>query len=125
MRKTILVVEDDLDLRETMLQVLEGAGYDVVLAANGKEALDALLTRRKISLILLDLSMQEVDGLEFRRRQLANPNLSKVPLVLLSGSSEDQSDEEALDFVGSLKKPFGEDDLLRLVSRYCGNDPEP
>ena len=120
MRKRILVVEDDRDLRETILAALEGEGFDVDTAANGREALDALETRRQTSLILLDLRMPVMDGLEFRRRQLASPLLASVPVVLLSGDSRGDQQASSLGFALSMKKPIGEPDLLAVVRRFCG-----
>ncbi len=117
----ILVVEGDLDLRETILDILEGAGFDVILAADGQEALDAVPARRRISLILLDPHLPSMDGLEFRRRQLQNPNLSGAPLVLLSSEPETRSEAETLGSVCALKEPFKEEDLLRIAARYCGD----
>src|SRR5712692_2054980 len=118
MRNTILVVEDDTDLRETILDVLESAGFDVAIASNGQEALQALDSNRRTSLILLDLRMPVVDGFEFRRRQLQNPRLACVPVILLSGDSHGQHQAERLGFACSVKKPFGVSDLLTLVRRY-------
>ena len=120
MRNAILVVEDDNDLRATLLEVLEGAGFDVIMAANGQEALRALASERTTSLILLDLKMPVMDGLEFRRRQLENPRLASVPVVLVSGDSRGQSEAGRLGFACSVKKPFGVTDLLATVRRYCG-----
>lgn len=120
MRNAILVVEDDNDLRATLLEVLEGAGLDVIMAANGQEALRALASERATSLILLDLKMPVMDGLEFRRRQLENPRLASVPVVLVSGDSRGQSEADRFGFACSVKKPFGVTELLAIVRRYCG-----
>ncbi len=120
MPQRILVVEDDRDLRETIVDVLAGAGYEVSLAGNGEEALDALRTKRRTSLILLDLRMPVMDGFEFRRRQLANPGFASVPVVLLSSDSRGDRQADEFGFACSIKKPFGIRDLLALVRRYCG-----
>ena len=122
MRRTVLVVEDDSDLRDAILDVLESAGFDAVMAGNGQEAFEALRDRREPALILLDLEMPVMDGFELRRRLLESPGLSAIPVVLLSGDSKDQKQAGNLGFARSLKKPFGEEDLLRIVSQYCGDN---
>ena len=116
----ILAVEDDADLRGTILEVLENAGFDVVMAANGQEALQALALDRRTSLILLGLKMPVMDGLEFRCRKLQNPLLASVPVALVSGDSRGQAEANRLGFAGSLKKPFGVPELLALARRTEG-----
>jgi CheY-like chemotaxis protein len=119
MRKTVLVVEDDADLREAIADVLSSAGLDVVTAGNGREALDALRDLREPALVLLDLKMPVMDGFEFRRRLLETPGVSEVPVVFLSGDSKSQRRARSPDSARSLRKPFREEDLLRVVARYC------
>ncbi len=119
MRKLILVVEDDPDLRETLLEVLEDEGFEVLMAADGGEALAALEERRGAALVVLDLGMLGMDGLEFLRRQLASPVLSSVPVVVLSGDSKGQNKARTMGFGQILAKPFREEDLLQVVSASC------
>jgi len=119
MRKLILVVEDDPDLRETLLEVLEDEGFEVLMAADGGEALAALEERRGAALVVLDLGMLGMDGLEFLRRQLASPVLSSVPVVVLSGDSKGQNKARTMGFGRILAKPFREEDLLQVVSASC------
>jgi CheY-like chemotaxis protein len=121
MRREILVVEDDLDLREAILDILDSAGFDAVFAGNGQEALEALRDRRQPALILLDSRMPITDGLELRRRLLERPGFSAIPIVLVSGDSKDRKQAGDLGFARSLEKPFGEEDLLQILSQYCGD----
>jgi CheY-like chemotaxis protein len=120
-QRTVLVVEDDSDLREAILDVLESAGLGVVTAGNGQEALDAIRERGEPSLILADLKMPVMDGFELRRRLLEIPSLTAVPFVLLSGDSRAEQQAKTLGFARLLKKPFGEGDLLRTVAQTCSN----
>jgi len=116
MRQLILVVEDDSDLRETLLDVLDRAGFDVVIAANGLEALATLEGGRRAALVLLDLHMPVMDGLEFRRRQLESLDLSNVPVLVITGDRQSQREAAHLGFEWFLSKPFGEEDLLKSVT---------
>src|SRR5207249_387698 len=81
---TVLVVEDDFDLRDALVPILEYEGHRVVSAANGREALDWLHAMPPPSLILLDLMMPVMNGEEFRAEQLRDPALASIPGVILS-----------------------------------------
>ena len=119
MRKMILVVEDDPDLRETLLQFFEGEGHEVRVAADGREALDVLASRGGASLVLLDLRMPEMDGLEFIRSLAGHPQLASAPVVVLTADSKGEGEAQRLGFSRALSKPFSEQALLRLISDYC------
>jgi CheY-like chemotaxis protein len=118
-RKTVLVVEDDAAICESLVQVLEDEGYAGVRALNGREALDLL--RRMTDppcLILLDLMMPEMNGWEFRQAQLTDTQLRQIPVVVLTAHGR-----RAMDELGSpaafLRKPIAIDTLLRAVERHC------
>jgi CheY-like chemotaxis protein len=116
----VLIVEDDVDLREMMAQLLALEGFHAEAVANGRDALDYLEKGHYPDLILLDLMMPVMDGWEFRRRQRSNPRLAAVPVVVLSAL--DQSRSADLGSTAFLKKPLDFDRLLELVRRYCRND---
>lgn len=80
---TLLVVEDNPDLRSALVEVLTDEGYSVLAAENGEEALQ-VLSGVTVSAILLDLEMPFMDGREFLRRRAKSPELSKIPVVVLS-----------------------------------------
>ena len=103
-RPSILVVDDDEDIRHTLASLLEAEGYDASVAADGQDALRALAEKPLPDLILLDLGMPNVDGLEFRRRQQRDPRIAGVPVVIVS--AQKASREEA-SLLGShfLRKP--------------------
>lgn len=109
-RGRVLVVEDDLDIRETLRDVLTWGDYDVVTASNGREALDVLRERTDVDVILLDLMMPIMSGWEFRRVQLDDPTLAGIPCVVLSASNPGSARPDRL-----LAKPVGIDELLFTV----------
>jgi CheY-like chemotaxis protein len=111
----ILIVEDDEDAREAMVAFLEMKGYSAVPAGNGKEALDYLDRAPTPDLIILDLWMPVMDGWQFRREQVKNPRLAKVPVVVVTALS-DRTDVDANEII---IKPVDVDRLLITVSHYC------
>jgi two-component system, chemotaxis family, chemotaxis protein CheY len=80
---TLLVVEDNPDLRSALVEVLTDEGYSVLSAENGEEALQ-VLSGVTVEAILLDLEMPFMDGREFLRRRVKSPELSAIPVVVLS-----------------------------------------
>jgi CheY-like chemotaxis protein len=87
---TVLIVDDDQDIRESLAEALEGSGFMVRCAANGQEALEWLkLHARETSLVLLDLMMPVMDGEAFLRAKENMPGLWGLPVVVMSagGSS--------------------------------------
>lgn len=114
--RRVFVVEDDSELRRTLGEALTAQGYEVVAAANGAEALDAL--RRAESrpcLILLDLMMPVMNGYEFRAAQRADPALSDIPVVVISAHER----SEVVDADEFLPKPVALRRLLSVIARYC------
>ena len=82
--KRVLLVEDDVDAREAMAAFLEGEGYGVVGAANGQEALGHLRTSQIFCVILLDLGTPVMDGWEFWAKQVREPSMASIPVVIMS-----------------------------------------
>jgi CheY-like chemotaxis protein len=114
----ILVVDDDADIRDALRDALEFEGYAVSVAANGREAWDALGSDGLPSLILLDLMMPVMNGAEFLGRLRADVRLRDVPVVVVTafGSMARTVAHESQDV---LAKPLDLDQLMRVVSRYC------
>jgi DNA-binding response OmpR family regulator len=118
--RSILLVEDDVDIRLDLADILRAEGYDVSTAANGQEALDFLgANSEQVGLILLDLMMPVMNGWDFRARQLEEPALTAIPVVLLSGAGDVARHALALKTAGYLIKPLRLDSLLGIVSRLC------
>ena len=114
--KTILVVEDDPDLRDVIGLQLEHAGYAVVHKADGAEALAYLHHAAPPSLILLDLRMPVMDGWEFLTERDRDAALHAIPVLVLSGEREVAERLPAFD-VMAIAKPVAEGQLIRAVGR--------
>jgi two-component system, OmpR family, phosphate regulon response regulator PhoB len=122
----ILVVDDDADLRHLLERELEGAGYRVMLAANGAEAMERA-RRHPPSLVLLDLNLPDVDGIEVLRYLKESPATARAAVLLVSGRSSEGDRIAGLelgadDYIG---KPFSLRELLlrvQAVLRRVGSD---
>lgn len=114
---TVLVVEDDDDLRELLAMILEKEGYRVLTAVHGGDALAVLAEAPEApDLVLLDLLMPIMGGLEFRRRQLQDPRLAPIPVLILSGEGRPTPELTALGVRRVVQKPLhGVEPLLKMV----------
>lgn len=115
--KSILVVEDEPALRQTLKDVLEIQGYRVYLAANGKEGIEQL---QKIApepcVILLDLMMPIMSGWDFLDHQRTNPLFQNIPIVICSAYEESA---KAIRPAAYVPKPVKLDQLLGAVKAFC------
>ena len=114
---TILVVEDNDDVREMMTVTLELEGHKVIGAANGQEALDLLQHGLEPRLILLDLMMPVMTGWQFRATVENDPELRHIPIVVVSAASAESAARATPNVV--LPKPIDIDKLLTVVCEYC------
>lgn len=121
----ILVVDDDIDIREAMVFVLEDAGYRVSAAENGARALDRLHGGTAPSLILLDLMMPIMDGWQFLTEVAREPRLAAIPIVAITGVGASVLRTMSLGTDAILEKPVNLDLLLATVQRYCEASPPP
>jgi CheY-like chemotaxis protein len=119
----VLLVEDDLDLRETTALLLEDEGYQVCAVQNGREALNQLLDGPLPGVILLDMLMPVMNGWEFRAQQQRDPRLAAIPVVVVTASRDHLPSSLFPDGSAVLRKPFDLDDLLANVQRYCSPPP--
>lgn len=115
----VLVVDDDADLRETMVMLLEDEGYQVASAANGREALLYLKRCPPPCLILLDLMMPLMNGWEFRQRQRQDPALASIPVLVMSAVADSGPPVSSLGAEDCLVKPVSMDVLLDKIRRHC------
>jgi CheY-like chemotaxis protein len=114
----VLVVDDDVDIRETVRGALEMDGYRVVTAEHGGAALTALESL-EACVVLLDMRMPEVDGWEFTRRYRARSD-RRAPIVVMTAADNAERWCKEIGGDGCLPKPFNLDDLYGLVGRFCG-----
>jgi putative two-component system response regulator len=116
-KQVVLVVEDDDDVRGLLAAALSKAGYAVVLAVDGQQALDILAQPPLPDLILLDMLMPGMDGWHFLRHVKAQPPMRAVPIVVMTGTILTLEWAQAHGGCGILHKPIALDALLREVQR--------
>jgi len=116
---TVLIVEDDPLIRETLDEILSGEGYHTVSARDGAEALTRLRETGSTDLIILDLMMPVMNGWEFRAEQLRDASISKIPVIVVTGSTHSAERSAGLKSLELLAKPLNLELLLQTVARYC------
>ena len=117
---TVLVVEDDPDVRESLTEVLADSNYATVAVSNGKEALDHLRSGGATTcVILLDIMMPIMDGRQFRHIQRADPELGQIPVVILTAHADISEAAATLQAAAYLRKPVQLRALLDVVHKYC------
>lgn len=115
---TVLLVEDDRDVSDSIREVLEDAGYAVEQAATGEEALARMAgASRPPSIILLDLMMPVMDGWEFRKVQRNHPSWSRIPVVVISADTAVARKAVKLGAVAYLRKPVTIRALLDVLAQ--------
>ena len=115
----ILIIEDDVDIREELADMLRDEGLTVAEAGDGAEAI-ALLERGPAlpTVILLDLMMPGMDGWEFRARQRRDERLKGIPVVVMSGAGDVKTAAAELAVEGVLVKPFDSGQVLDALSPF-------
>lgn len=120
MSHCVLVVDDDPDIRDTVIEILEERGHEAVGVANGNEA---LATLQKLDedpcLILLDLMMPGMDGRTFREAQLQDPKLAAIPVVVVSAFRDVETTATELGVAGHVKKPVSLKELMEVIEKFC------
>ncbi|MDB4983362.1 MAG: chemotaxis protein CheY [Myxococcales bacterium] len=112
---TVLIVEDEEDLREMMRDALELNGYVVVTAEDGQDALDKIGGIEKVCLVVLDLLMPVMNGWDFVRRMRQRAELAAVPIVVHSSAPG----PAPAGVTRVLQKPVPFDRLLSVVREFC------
>ena len=112
---SILVVDDDEGVQQSLANLLRDEGYQVDTVSDGTEALRRLEAGPRPSLILLDLMMPQMDGIEFRSRQLSDSRIANIPVIVMSACPTARRTADRLAAADCLPKPMRFDDLLRAV----------
>jgi CheY-like chemotaxis protein len=120
MAHRVLVVDDDADIRQTVIEVLQESGHHATGASNGLEALERLRGTAELPcVILLDLMMPEMDGEQFREEQLKDPLLSRIPVVVISAFRDSAERAKAMAAAGHLTKPVSLGALIGVINSVC------
>jgi len=118
-----MIVDDDDDLREILADIMSSQGYEVAAFADARKALAALEGGLSPFLILLDLMMPGMSGLEFRAAQLDDPRLAEIPVAVVTAAASLTDGDRTMSNVETLRKPFALDAALTLVGRYADRAP--
>ena len=120
MNKKILIVEDDEALLKILQLLLENS-YDLTLAMNGKQGLE-LATSQRPDLILMDVMMPEIDGLEVLRRLKDDPKMATIPVILLTAKVGDENIYGGYQLGADyyIPKPFTNAQLLNGINMFLG-----
>jgi two-component system response regulator MprA len=114
----VLVVEDAPDSRELVGAILELTGYRVAYAADGADALEQLEGGLRPSLVILDVAMPRMDGIELRQRLTSDPRFAGIPVVVFTGVYDIDTLCRALG-VPAFRKPVDVDQVIDIVARYA------
>ncbi len=119
MAKTIMIVDDSASLRQVVGIALKGAGYEVIEACDGKDALNKLNANSKVHLIISDVNMPNMDGITFVKEAKKMPNLKFTPVIMLT--TEAGEDKKALGQAAGVKawvvKPFKPEQMIGAVAK--------
>jgi len=115
---SVLVVEDDPDARELLKTALSVEGYDVRTASNGADALVSLRHQRAC-IILLDIMMPVMDGWQFRREQIKDPELATIPVLCITAVFDPDHVARQLG-LRCIRKPYRLEDVFGEVAAVCG-----
>lgn len=122
MGKKVLIVDDSNTMRKIVTRSLRQAGLEVdeiLEAGDGQEALQ-VLAGSKVDLILSDINMPNMNGVEFIRQKSADPGLKAIPVVMITTESGSEILHEAISLgaAGSIKKPFTPDQVNAALSQF-------
>ncbi len=119
MIKTFLVVDDSASMRQLIMFAMQDAGYDVLPAENGKDALDKL-SSTKVDMVITDLNMPDMDGIELITHLRGLPAYKFVPIIMLTTEAQEEKKRQgkAAGASGWIVKPFTSEQLLNVVRKF-------
>jgi len=122
MGKTIMTVDDSASVRQMVSFTLKRAGYDVIEAVDGTDALSKLKSGPRVRLIFADLNMPNMDGIEMIREVRADPGYKFVPIIMLTTESQIARKQEGrtAGATGWIVKPFRPQQLLSVIKKVLG-----
>jgi two-component system chemotaxis response regulator CheY len=121
MNKCIMIVDDFAGIRRMVSANLKGAGYEVVEAVDGKDAL-AKLASTPVQMVITDLNMPNLDGIGLIRGVRANPSYKFIPIIMLTTELQDSKKQEgkSAGATGWITKPFKPEQLITVVKEVLG-----
>ncbi len=119
MGKTVLIVDDSSTMRQMVAYTLKGAGYEIVEAGNGKEAVGKLNGGAKPALVVTDLNMPEMDGITLIQEIRKMPAFKFTPILMLTTESADDKKKagQAAGATGWIVKPFNPEQMLKVIAK--------
>ncbi len=121
MAKRVMTVDDSKTMRDMVGFTLRSAGFTVIAAEDGKQAI-GLLATNSVDVIITDLNMPVMDGVTLIRTLRADPRWRAVPILMLTTESDasKKSEGRSAGATGWIVKPFSPDKLIDVVNRVCG-----
>ena len=119
-RGVVVVLEDNADTRAALSETLSREGYDVFATADGIEALDRLKIVPRPCVVLLDLHLAGMSGVDFYRRQQSDPALASIPVIAVTAAPPDQ--RAGLGAIPVIRKPFDLDELRFAIDRVTSRE---
>jgi CheY-like chemotaxis protein len=118
--KSVMIIEDDPEARESLAAVLSSEGYSVIVAEHGRAGLDALRKAPSaVCMILLDLFMPVMNGWAFRDEQVRDPELADIPVIVITADASAAQRMGKLGVAAAMTKPIDFDRLLAMVGTSC------
>ncbi len=118
--RTVLVLDDDHDVAQAIKELVEEQGYRAIYASNGREAL-AMLEKERPCLMLIDIFMPVMNGVEFLRAIKSNSRLAGIPRVVMTAANDQMIGVK--EDVSVLYKPVDFESLKRILHKYCASTP--
>ena len=124
-KKKILIVDDERDIVKALMIRLQGAGYEVVTAFDGAQAI-FVAHKESPDLILLDIRMPAGDGFSVAEKLKHSKNTLSIPVIFLTGSPERDSEDKAMTLGARfyIKKPYDPEELMDAIKRALEKDPD-